>query len=334
MAKTVVIIPAYNPAEHFVKLVHSLKDEFSLLVVNDGSKEECGAFFEEARACGATVLTHEVNKGKGAALKTAIAYLKENEEEWVAVTADADGQHLPKDIRTVAELSAKSPEALILGVRNFKGMPARSRFGNTMTRGCFHLATRLKISDTQTGLRGFTHLAADRMLETEGNRYEYEMNVLLSLKRWNMPFIETVIDTVYIDNNSASHFHPVRDSLIVFGQVIKHTVVSLLCTVLDYVLYLLLIKYTAMAPEYAYLAARVVSAITNYQLAKRIVFHHKTDWRTTTAYFMLALCIVSLGSMSIMICTNLGANEAIIKLPVDVVLFFVNFFVQKHVIFT
>lgn len=333
-SKAVVIIPAYNPAEHFIKLVHELKDRFSLLVVNDGSKEECDILFKEASECGATVLTHEENRGKGAAIKTAVAYLKENGGNWTAVTADADGQHLPCDIERVAELSAQSPEALILGVRDFKKMPLRSKFGNTMTRGCFHLVTRVKISDTQTGLRGFSHLAADRLLETEGNRYEYEMNVLLNLKRWNMPVKETVINTVYIDNNSASHFHPIRDSFIVFAQVIKHTVVSLLCTALDWVLYALLNHFTEIAPEYTYIMARIVSAVVNYLLAKRVVFRSKSDWRTTAAYFMLAICVMSLGSMSVLILTDLGANETIIKLPIDIVLFFVNFFVQKNVIFT
>lgn len=333
MEKTVVIIPAYNPAEHFNKLVDSLKNDFSLLVINDGSDYRCAPCFDHARKAGATVLVHEQNKGKGAALKTAIQYLKDKGGDWIAVTADADGQHLPKDIKAVAELAQKSPEAMVLGVRNFKGMPFRSRFGNTITRGCFHLATKMKISDTQTGLRGFSHLAADRLLTAEGNRYEYEMNVLLNLKAWKMPCIETVIETVYLDNNSASHFHPVRDSLVVFGQVIKHTLVSLGCTLLDYVLYLILIHFTDIAPEYAYLLARVVSSVTNYQLARRVVFPGKPDWRTAAAYFMLALCVVSLGSMSVMICTNLGFNESLIKFPVDTALFFINFFVQKYVIF-
>lgn len=333
MPKVTVIVPAYNPAEAFVNLVRELVTEFDVLVVNDGSKEDCAPMFTAATEAGAKLLVHEVNRGKGAALKTAIAHLQNSGEEWVAVTADADGQHCFKDIKTVAELAVKSPESLVLGVRNFKGMPARSRFGNTMTRVSFFLATRNHISDTQTGLRGFSHKTADRLITAEGDRYEYEMNVLLNLKKWRIPVIETTIETIYIDGNSSSHFHPIRDSFIVFAQVLKYTGASLLCTVLDYLLYLAILKWTSVPPEWSYLGARVVSAVVNYQLSRRVVFHGKADWRTMLAYFMLALSSVSTGSLLIMLFTNMGANEMIIKLPIDVGLFFVNFFVQKYFIF-
>lgn len=333
MPKVTIIIPAYNPAVPFVELVKGLVADFDVLVINDGSKEDCAPMFAEAVAAGAKLLVHEVNRGKGAALKTAISHLQSTGEEWFAVTADADGQHCIKDIKTVAKLTVDSPDSLVLGVRNFKGMPARSRFGNTMTRVSFYLATHTKISDTQTGLRGFTHLTADRLITAEGDRYEYEMNVLLGLKKWGIPVIETTIATIYIDGNASSHFHPIRDSLIVFGQVLKFTLASLLCTVLDYALYLSLITWTPIPPEWAYLGARAVSATINYQLSLKLVFHSKPDWRTTLAYYMLALSVVSTGSMLVMVFTNMGVNEAIIKIPVDVLLFFVNFFVQKHIIF-
>lgn len=333
MPEVTIIIPAYNPDTSFVKLVQELVADFKVLVINDGSKAECAPMFDAAVKAGAKLLVHEVNRGKGAALKTAIAHLQGTGEEWVAVTADADGQHCVKDIKTVAALTVENPDSMVLGVRDFKNMPARSKFGNTMTRVSFYIATHNRISDTQTGLRGFTSKTADRLITADGDRYEYEMNVLLGLKGWGIPVVETTIDTIYIDGNASSHFHPIRDSLIVFGQVLKFTFASLACTLLDYLLYLALIGWTPIQPEWAYLGARVVSATVNYQLSRRVVFRSKPDWRTTLAYYMLALCVVSVGSMLVMVFTNLGANEKIIKLPVDILLFFVNFFVQKHVIF-
>ncbi len=334
MAKTVVIIPAYKPDESYVKLVENLINDFSVLTVNDGSPKEYDRFFNKAQTLGAHVITHEVNKGKGAALKTAISHLMDTEKEWVAVTADADGQHSVKDIKTVARLTEKSPEAMVLGVRDFKQMPFRSRFGNTMTRGCFFLVTRNRIMDTQTGLRGFSHLTAPKLITADGNRYEYEMNVLLNLKEWGIPTVQTVIETIYEEGNPSSHFHPIRDSIMVFGQVIKHILASLICTALDYVLYLSMLQWTTILPEYAYLLSRVLSVILNYQLSKRIVFRAKPDLRTTIAYFMLALCMTSVGAIIVMIGTDyLCMSEKIVKVPVDVILFFVNFYVQKHVIF-
>lgn len=334
MAKTVVIIPAYKPDNKYIELIEKLTDRFEVLTVNDGSPKECAPLFIKAAELGATVISHDVNKGKGAALKTAINYLIKRGDNWVAVTADADGQHSLKDIVAVAELAEENTDAMVLGVRDFSQMPLRSRFGNTMTRGCFHLVTHNKILDTQTGLRGFSHKTADKLVTADGNRYEYEMNVLLNLKEWEIPVIQTVIDTIYEEGNPSSHFHPIRDSLIVFGQVIKHTVSSLLCTLLDYIIYLALLAWTVVDPAIAYLIGKIISVVVNYQLSKRIVFKAKPDWRTTAAYYMLSVCTMSIGSMLIMFSTDyLGANEAIIKLPIDVLLFFVNFYVQKHVIF-
>ncbi len=333
MQEMTVIIPAYKPAQPFVALVEELRQEFRVLVVNDGSGAEYDAVFEQVILDNVTVVEHPKNMGKGAAIKTAIAYLQEHEDEWAAVTVDADGQHCPEDIRKVAALTMENPDSLVLGVRNFKGMPFRSRFGNSVTRFCFLLATHRRVSDTQTGLRGFTHLTADKLITAEGDRYEYEMNVLLGLKSWDIPLIETTIQTIYIDGNSSSHFHPIRDSLIVLGQVLKHTAASLICTALDYLMYLAILAWTPIQVEWAYLLPRVISTTLNYQLSRRIVFHKKPDWRTVAAYYALALCIVSIGSMLVKLFCFWGADEKIIKLPVDIALFFVNFIVQKNVIF-
>ncbi len=334
MPKATVIIPAYNPEEHFEELVKGLVGEFDVLAVNDGSREECAHFFAAAREAGAEVIEHGENRGKGAALKTAIRHLQERGGEWVAVTADADGQHSIKDIRAVAKLAEENPDCLCLGVRRFDGMPARSRFGNSFTRVSFALATGTRVSDTQTGLRGFSSRTADKLITAEGDRYEYEMNVLINLKKWGIPVKETVIDTIYIDGNASSHFHPIRDSLIVYGQILKHITASLICTALDYVLYLLLVLLTPVQPEWAYLGSRIVSASVNYQLSRRIVFHAPPSWRTTLSYFLLAIFSISTGSLLVMLFTNLlHAGEIWIKLPVDVFLFFVNFFLQKKFVF-
>ncbi len=333
MQDVTVIIPAYKPAEPFLELVKEIKDEFNVLIVNDGSGEEYEEVFRAVQFPGVTLITHPENRGKGAALKTAISHLQASKTEWVAVTVDADGQHCPEDIRSVAKLAYENPDSLVLGVRNFKEMPLRSRIGNSVTRFSYLLATRKRVSDTQTGLRGFSNLTADKLITAEGNRYEYEMNVLLNLKSWKIPLIETTIQTIYIDGNTSSHFHPIRDSLIVFGQVLKHTAASMLCTAIDYMLYLALLQWTPIPAAWAYLVARAFSATLNYQLSRRIVFHSKPDWRTIAAYYALALCIVSIGSMLVKVFCMLGAEEKIIKLPIDIALFFVNFVVQKNIIF-
>ena len=333
MPKVTVIIPAYNPTPALVPLVKELSADFSVLVVNDGSGAEYNGLFDQARSNGAFLLEHGENKGKGAALKTAIKRLKEEGGDWVAVTADADGQHCVKDIKAVARAALSAPDGLVIGVRSFKLMPAKSRFGNAFTRLCFYIATRVRVSDTQTGLRGFSSALAERLLAAEGERYEYEINVLLGLKGWGVPLVEIPIETIYLDGNASSHFQPLRDSIAVLSQLIKHTAVSVATTVFDYLLYLTLIEFTPMRPEWAYFAARGASAAFNYPLSRRMVFHTKPSWRTTAAYFMLVVASVSAGTVFVRLFCKLGADERLIKLPIDVALFFANFIVQKKVIF-
>lgn len=334
MSHVTVIIPAYNPIKLFVELVQSLVPEFDVLVVNDGSKSECKPMFDEVRALGATIIEHSENRGKGAALKTAIAHLQSTGKQWVAVTADADGQHSVKDIREVARLTVQSPESLVLGVRSFKGMPPRSYVGNMMTRVAFALATHRRISDTQTGLRGFSYLTGDKLITAEGDRYEYEMNVLINSKKWGIPVIETTIETIYIDGNASSHFHPFRDSMVVLAQILKHTAASLVCTALDFALYYLLWLVLKLSPTWSYLVARAASASVNYQLSRRVVFHAKASWRTTLSYYLLAVCTASTGTVLVGLITRWWPGSAAwIKVPIDVTLFFVNYFAQKNLVF-
>ena len=119
MKQVTVIIPAYKPDE---KLISTLNDltvaGFSdILVVDDGSGTEFAPIFDQVKeipAC--TLLRHPVNRGKGAALKTAMTYFLDNRPEQAGVvTADADGQHLAKDIAAVSGAMAESGK-VVLGV--------------------------------------------------------------------------------------------------------------------------------------------------------------------------------------------------------------------------
>ena len=134
-------------------------------------------YFAEACAFdGVTLLTHEENKGKGRALKTALEWLKNNRPDIVgAVTADSDGQHAIEDITSVAEELSEHPDSIVMGCRDFSSavVPARSRFGNKATRTVLRLSTGLRLSDTQTGLRGLPSCRFEEMLEIEGERYEF-----------------------------------------------------------------------------------------------------------------------------------------------------------------
>ena len=157
--KRIVLIPAYCPDKNLITLVSILNEmNFSVVVVNDGSKAEQAELFETVNRY-ATVLTHTKNKGKGAALKTGLEYIKKTFAiPYIVVTADADGQHLPKDILLVCEKAESKIGSLILGSRIIgRNAPLRSRVGNGITRLIFRISTGTAIYDTQTGLRAFSN---------------------------------------------------------------------------------------------------------------------------------------------------------------------------------
>jgi len=207
-----VVIPAYQPDNKLIKLVEKIHDksDFKILIIDDGSSPACQKIFDKASQY-ATILRHEVNQGKGHALKTAFQFIKEQNSYGTVVTADADGQHKIWDIFRTANKASENPNKLILGVRAFTGkVPLRSRFGNSLTKALFKLQTGVGVTDTQTGLRAFTTNLIPFMLKIEGKRYEYEMNMLLEATK-EYEIVEVPIETVYINDNEASHFRPIRD---------------------------------------------------------------------------------------------------------------------------
>ena len=187
--KIIALIPAYEPEENMLDLLENIKKDtdMDIVVVNDGSSDACKDIFSKAKEL-AKVLEHEVNKGKGRALKTGLNYINDNYRgEYIVVTMDADGQHTIEDALKICDLVKKSPDILVLGKRFFgEDVPLRSRFGNAMTRLVYKIATGVKVYDTQTGLRAFSYKLVPLMLEIKGERYEYEINVLMECSKNNI----------------------------------------------------------------------------------------------------------------------------------------------------
>ena len=221
----IVLIPAYQPDEQLVLLTKRFSEQtdFSLVVVNDGSSPDKDAVFA-ALPPEVTVLRHEKNRGKGCAMKTGMAYIWEHfsHDEGVVVV-DADGQHLLPDVQRVCEALHENPDALVLGARRFTGnVPLRSKLGNKITRSFMKLACGVGVTDTQTGLRAIARKHLPLMCSIGGERYEYETQMLLSLKGAGLGVGEVVIDTVYIDENQTSHFNTVKDSWRIYKLIFRH----------------------------------------------------------------------------------------------------------------
>lgn len=232
----IALIPAYKPTDELLNLVVMLSDaHFKIVLVDDGSGEDYRRIFSAARRF-AVVLIHETNKGKGRALKTGLAHIKRQyPENSVIVTMDADGQHSVTDAIKVINAADEDAKSLVLGCRRFSGaVPRRSRFGNSVTRFVFRTVTGSSVSDTQTGLRAFSAGQIPFMLDVDGERYEYEMNVLLKYAKSKIPIIEVEIATIYFDDNEGSHFNTLKDSFRIYRDIIKFTSSSIINLGVDY----------------------------------------------------------------------------------------------------
>ncbi len=215
----VVVMPAYEPASELPGRIRRLQEEMDapVVVVDDGSSAACRqAFDDAAKLPGCSVLRHDVNRGKGAALKTAFSFVVENLRDRAGVIAvDADGQHAPEDCRRLAEALVEGPRALYLGVRDLSlgKTPFRSWWGNRWTAMEFAMLFGRWVSDTQTGLRAFRMSDIPFFLSIPGDGYEYEMAALGRAARAGIPFKTLSIRTIYEADNASSHFSPLRDTI-------------------------------------------------------------------------------------------------------------------------
>ena len=329
----VVIIPAYQPDEKLYRLVLDLHEQtdYDLVIVDDGSDRDCKDLFASLEPY-AKVLKHPQNRGKGAALKTALSYIYERypADEGI-VTIDADGQHLPEDIIRVSKVWEAEPEKLVLGSRRFTGaVPFKSRAGNAITRFVFALSTGVKVFDTQTGLRAFGAFRIPMMLEMKGDRYEYEINVLLYATRHRIPIQEVTIQTVYIEDNKSSHFNPFRDAWRIYKMILFFVASSLVAMLLDYVLLLLLSSATkgmAQSLLISVVGARILSSLTNYFMNCKLVFEHRS--KTSIARYYLLVAGILAVNYGLMVLITHVMPLAVGKILVELALYPLSFFLQR-----
>lgn len=344
-----VIIPSYEPDEKLIKLLGDLRNEGfrNLILVDDGSGEVYKHFFEQAESgFDCDVMHHAVNLGKGRALKTAFNYvLQKFPDAPGCITADSDGQHSPECILSCAKALLEHPDALIMGCRCFdkENVPARSEFGNKCTRVVMKYLAGVSVSDTQTGLRGIPAFFMKELLSVKGERFEFETNMLLETKADKISIVEVPIQTIYIEENKTSHFNPVKDSIKIYMVFGKFLFSSLSSSVVDLVLFSLFcyllkgrqwgsITYLTAATVFA----RVLSAIYNYSLNYKVVFQSKSSLPSTMVrYFLLAVVQMSLSAFLVnKLYPLFGGAEVLVKIPVDVFLFFISFFIQREFVYS
>lgn len=308
-----VLIPAYRPDHRLVDLV--------------------GGLFDAVRLAGAEVLTEAHNRGKGRALRVGIGHVRSHHPGEGVVTADADGQHRVADVVSVAR-AVEGTNRVVLGVRSFTGdVPLRSRMGNVWTSALFRLATGWDLRDTQTGLRGFPARDLGWVSQVRGERYEYELAVLLELSRRGVRVEEVGIGTVYDAGNAGSHFRPLRDSVRVLTPLLAFGASSAVSFVVDYagVLGLHALVGNLWIPV---VGARIASGTLNFVLNRRVFRAQGSPVaRSATRYVGLALFLLCASYLGLRATTAVEVPLWIAKVLVDSALYAASFLVQRRFVF-
>ena len=352
-----VVLPSLDPDEKLLAVVEGLLEYgfTDIILVNDGSKPENMHYFETAAQHPEVhLLHHEVNKGKGAALKNAFRWFLENRPEGQGViTVDGDNQHHPEDTKACVEKMLETGN-VVLGCRDFSlpHVPRRSRVGNNITCGVFRVLVGMRISDTQTGLRAFPRSVLPAFCEVYGDRFEYETNMLLYMKEQDLPHDEVKIRTVYIEENKSSHFNTVRDSWRIYKLILKHfveyTLSGMVSWIVDSSLFALLswllqdVLYGFALSAVTIGGARIISSLINFYMNKRLVFHsHVSTGMAMLRYYSLALptLLMQMGlTYGIYALFSIGADRIILRTVIHsvvmMVLFISSYMLQQRWVFT
>ena len=351
MNDVLIVIPSLNPANELLDYVDSLiKNGFGkILLIDDGSnKDESIEVFkklENNEEC--VILRHAVNMGKGRALKDAFNYyqLYFADKYTGIVTVDSDGQHCVEDVIKMAEALKENPESLILGVRDFDqdNVPFKSKFGNKITKFVMKLLYGGNISDTQTGLRGIPNKLINSYITLFGERFEYETTMLIETLQRKISIHEVKIRTIYINDNSETHFKPLQDSLkiykLIFGTFFKYLLSSVSSALIDFLFFGLFVSLLhsfdlAVKIGVATVLARIISSIYNYTVNKNIVFKSNKKRSTFIKYYILFFLQMCCSAAGVYLICRIGLPEFWSKVIVDTVLFLISFQIQRIWIFS
>lgn len=346
----ILLIPALDPDQHLLSFLDALMKIWHdpVVLVDDGSCDEAKSrIFPIAKqiiGSDCFVVHHACNLGKGRALKTGFnEILNRWPDAAGVVTADADGQHSPEDIVRCADRFRRDPDVLLLGCRDFKAenVPFKSRAGNRITRYFMRFLCGVNVSDTQTGLRAIPADFMEKLMTVSGERFEFETNMLLEAKEQSVTVEEQIIETVYIEQNRASHFNPLKDSIRIYSLLLKFCSSSFIGFLSDIIVFALLMRMLGNFGLGVWLVAvctvtaRMITVSVNFILNRNFVFHSHQKITVSIVKYGI-LCVAQMLASAALVTAATGffnISAVIIKVIVDFMLFIISFQIQRSIVF-
>lgn len=208
------LIPCYFEEKRVGEVARRVRAQLdTVLVVDDGSTDRTS---DEAKATGVEVIRHDVNQGKGAAIKTGLRALSARDRIEYIIILDGDGQHLPEEIPRFIDEANRTGAAMFVGNRmtDLKTMPAVRRMTNQFMSAKISGVCGQEIPDTQCGFRMMRRHLASALCAAPSTRYDYETEMLVIVSRQGCKIAAVPVSTIYGDEKSK--IHPVRDTLRFF----------------------------------------------------------------------------------------------------------------------
>lgn len=338
--KVAVVIPCYNTSRACVDVINGAREAAdAVLVVDDGSSDDTP---EHIQRTGSTCLRLPVNAGKGAALRAGIEEVLKGRQGLLGdtfdyiLTVDGDGQHDPSDIPRFVALAVRERADFVIGVRNVRVMPPKSKIGNYFSRLVFFLGTGRYVPDTQSGFRLFSRSLAEALLTSvTWRRYETEAEILTKAVALGYSVATVEIPTIYFDQNRRTHFDPLWDSMRVVAVLSRYALSSLAVTAVDFSAFVLLLPYLSGNVVRANILARVFAVVAHFILSREYVFRARGEFRASQVVRYAAAVIgnLTLTTYLLLLFQRAGAAPVSAKILAQLTGFFFTFVVLDRFVF-
>ena len=216
---TIACLPAYNEENKIYDVVkETSKFVDKVIVCDDGSDDQTEQI---AKKAGALVVTHALNKGKGAAMRTLFEYSKKLDGD-IIITMDSDGQFLPEEIPKLVNCLIENDADIVTGYRfaDEKDMPSYRKFGNKVLDKVTNLASEIPVRDTQSGFRAYSKKAINS-IKFNADGYGADSEILISASKKGLKILEEPVTVIYNTQGKTSKKDPVSHSASVITTIVE-----------------------------------------------------------------------------------------------------------------